>query len=64
MGVLRLTVGTHAIARIVSTYSEIAPGEVAALFGSTDHLECAAPNASAAEQLGLAVGDPAELRRL
>jgi len=64
MGVLKLTVGSHAIARIVSTYSEIAPGEVAALFGSTDHLECAAPNASAAEQLGLSVGDPAELRRI
>ncbi|MEO7190615.1 MAG: SAM-dependent chlorinase/fluorinase [Vicinamibacterales bacterium] len=64
LGVLRLTVGPHQISRIVSTYSEIAAGEVAALFGSTDQLECAAPNASAAEQLGLSIGDPAELRRV
>ena len=41
----------------------IAPGEIGALFGSTDHLECAAHAASAAEQLGVAVGDPVELRR-
>ena len=29
----------------------------------TDHLECAASSASAAEQLGVSVGDPVELRR-
>ena len=57
------TVGGHTIARIVSTYSDIAPGEIGALFGSTDHLECAAHAASAAERLGVAVGDPVELRR-
>jgi S-adenosylmethionine hydrolase len=58
-----LTVGGRAIGRLVSTYSDIAPGEIGALFGSTDHLECAAHAASAAEELGVSVGAPVELRR-
>jgi S-adenosylmethionine hydrolase len=62
-GAVQLTVGAHTIARIVSTYADLAPGEVGALFGSTDHLECATPSASAAERLGVAVGEPVELRR-
>jgi S-adenosylmethionine hydrolase len=62
-GVLHLTVGDRSIARIVSTYADIAPGEIAALFGSTDHLECAAHKASAADALGVSVGDRVELRR-
>jgi S-adenosylmethionine hydrolase len=60
---LQLTVGGRAIPRIVSTYADIAPGEVGALFGSTDHLECAAHAASAAELLGVRVGDRVELKR-
>jgi hypothetical protein len=60
---VQLTVGGHTIARIVSTYADLGPGEVGALFGSTDHLECAMPSASAAERLGVAVGEPVELRR-
>ncbi len=52
VGVLRLTVGSRSIARIVSTYSDIAPGEIGALFGSTDHLECAAQAQSAADRAG------------
>ena len=60
---VQLTIGGHSIARIVSTYADIAPGEIGALFGSTDHLECAAHAASAAERLGAAVGAPVELRR-
>jgi S-adenosyl-L-methionine hydrolase (adenosine-forming) len=63
-GTLVLTVGGHPIPRIVSTYSEIAPGEVGALFGSTDHLECAAQAVSAAERLAIAVGAAVELRRV
>jgi len=63
-GTLKLTVGEQAIGRIVSTYSDIAAGEIGALFGSTDHLECAAHAASAATLLGLGVGAPVELRRL
>jgi hypothetical protein len=62
-GVLQLTVAGRSIGRLVSTFSDIAAGQVGALFGSTDHLECAALAASAAEQLGVAVGDPVELRR-
>jgi S-adenosylmethionine hydrolase len=60
---LQLTVNGQAIGRLVSTYSDIAPGDIGALFGSTDHLECAAHAASAAERLGVRVGDPVELRR-
>jgi S-adenosyl-L-methionine hydrolase (adenosine-forming) len=63
-GSLSLTVGGHSIARIVSTYSEIAPGEVGALFGSTDQLECASHAARAADRLGVTVGSPVELRKV
>ena len=63
-GTVRLTVGGHAIGRIVSTYAELAPDEIGALFGSTDQLECASNAARAADRLGVAVGDPVELRRI
>jgi S-adenosylmethionine hydrolase len=60
---VRLTVGTQSVGRIVSTYADIPPGEVAALFGSTDHLEFAANSARAADALNVTVGDPVALRR-
>jgi S-adenosyl-L-methionine hydrolase (adenosine-forming) len=44
------------IARLVATYAELPADGVGALFGSTDHLELAAPSASAAERLGLTRG--------
>jgi hypothetical protein len=62
-GAVQITVRGQSIARLVTTYSDIAPGEIGALFGSTDHLECAAQAASAAEFLGVEVGDLVELRR-
>jgi S-adenosylmethionine hydrolase len=62
-GGVTLTVCDVPIPRIVTTYADLAVGEIGALFGSTDHLECAALEASAAEQLGAAVGDPVELRK-
>ena len=62
-GALHLTVGGTPIARIVSTYADIGAGEVAALFGSTDHLEVACLAASAAERLGIGVGAPVSLIR-
>ncbi len=62
-GVVELTVSGRAIGRLVSTYADIAPGEVGALFGSTDHLECSAHAESAAAKLNVSVGDPVELRR-
>lgn len=60
---LQLTIKGQAIPRIVSTYADIAAGEIGALFGSTDHLECSAHAASAAETLGVSAGDAVELRR-
>ena len=53
-GAFRILAGGEPVGRLVSTYAEIRPGEVCALFGSTDHLEIAANAASAAERLGLA----------
>jgi S-adenosylmethionine hydrolase len=61
---VHLSVGGRTIDRIVSTYADLGSGEIGALFGSTDHLEFSAASKSAAEQLGVAVGDPVELRRL
>jgi S-adenosylmethionine hydrolase len=57
-----LAAGTP-VARLVSTYSEIAVGEVCALFGSSDHLELAAHAASAAEHLGIGRHAAVEVRR-
>jgi len=63
-GPVRITVGGASIDRLVSTYSDIANGELGALFGSTDHLEFAAHEASAAERLSVRVGAPVDVRRL
>jgi S-adenosylmethionine hydrolase len=63
-GGLQLSVGGRPIAKIVTTYADIPAGEVGALFGSTDHLECAAQSDSAADRLGVGVGVPVELRRI
>lgn len=60
---LKVSVGGHPISRLVSTYADLPPGEIGALFGSTDHLECAAQAASAAERLGVSVGDAVEVQR-
>ena len=63
-GGLQVTVNGKTIDRLVSTYGDLAPGEIGALFGSTDQLECSAPSANAAEALGVRVGDPVELKRV
>ena len=55
--------GVVAVARVVATYAEIADGEVAALFGSTDHLEFAANGASAAARLAAARGAAVRVAR-
>lgn len=62
-GAVVLSVAGHAIARLVSTYSDIAEDEIAGLFGSTDHLEFAGSSVSAANRLGVHVGDPVQLSR-
>jgi S-adenosylmethionine hydrolase len=46
----------------VATYTEAAPGELCALFGSTDHLEIAANAGDAAALLGLSRGAPVTVR--
>ena len=46
-----------------ATYADIQPGEICALFGSTDHLELAANSESAADRLKLARGGVVEVSR-
>jgi hypothetical protein len=53
---IRIEAGGHEVGRVVNTYAEIEPDAVAALFGSTEHLEIALNGASAAERLGLRRG--------
>lgn len=55
-GDIAIEAGGKAIGRLVATYAELPTEGVGALFGSTDHLELAAPSASAAERLALARG--------
>src|SRR5687768_11115864 len=57
-GSLQIAAGTAVVGRLVATYSEMHPGEVCALFGSTDHLELATNSGSAAQMLGLDRGAP------
>jgi S-adenosylmethionine hydrolase len=62
-GQIQIDAGTHRIARIVSTYAEAAPGELCALYGSTDHLEVAANAADASEKLRLGRGATVRVSR-
>ena len=62
-GALDLRVGAHAVSRIVSTYADASPGDVCALFGSTDHLEIAANGSSAAASLDLGRGAAVHVAR-
>jgi S-adenosylmethionine hydrolase len=60
---LDIRIGTHQVARVVTTYADASPGEICALFGSTDHLEVAANGASAAEVLDLRRGAAVHVAR-
>lgn len=62
-GALEIRLGVHQVPRVVSTYADIGPGEVCALFGSTDHLEVASNGASAASQLGIERGVAVQIGR-
>jgi S-adenosyl-L-methionine hydrolase (adenosine-forming) len=62
-GPLDIRVGRHQVPRVVSTYADAPPGEVCALFGSTDHLEIAASGASAAAALDLHRGAAVHVAR-
>jgi hypothetical protein len=55
--------GGRQVSKVVSTYADVAPGEICALFGSTDHLEIAANGASAAAALSLARGAAVHVAR-
>jgi S-adenosyl-L-methionine hydrolase (adenosine-forming) len=62
-GTLQVIAGGHGVGRLVATYADIQPGEICALFGSTDHLELAANSESAAERLQLTRGAHIEVTR-
>lgn len=55
-GGITIDAAGHRIERLVATYAELPADGVGALFGSTDHLELAAPSSSAAARLGLTRG--------
>ena len=63
-GGITIDAGGRRIERLVATYAELPPDGVGALFGSTDHLELAAPSTSAAQRLGLARGAAVTVTRL
>jgi S-adenosyl-L-methionine hydrolase (adenosine-forming) len=60
---IQIRAGDHPIERLVSTYGDVAPGEVGALFGSTEQLEIAANGGSAAAVLALGRGTPVRVIR-
>jgi S-adenosyl-L-methionine hydrolase (adenosine-forming) len=60
---IEIFAATHQIGRVVATYAEAAPGEVCALFGSTDHLEIAVNAGSASDSLNLSRGAPVTIRK-
>jgi S-adenosylmethionine hydrolase len=55
--------GGKPVSRLVATYAELPADDVGGLFGSTDHLEIAAPSSSAAERLQLSRGAVVVVRR-
>jgi S-adenosylmethionine hydrolase len=63
VGPVQILVAGQPVPRLVSTYHDIGPGEVCALFGSSDHLELAAHADSAAKRLEVAHGASVEIRR-
>jgi S-adenosylmethionine hydrolase len=62
-GPVALSIGGRAVAKVVATYAEMRPGEVCALFGSTDHLEIAINGGSAGEMMALSRGAAIEITR-
>ena len=62
-GTIAIDAGGQRIERLVATYAELPSDGVGALFGSTDHLELAAPSSSAAQRLALGRGAPVTVVR-
>ena len=62
-GAIDITIGGRSVPRLVATYADVAPGELCALFGSSDRLEIAVSGGSAAAALGLGAGATVTLAR-
>jgi S-adenosylmethionine hydrolase len=62
-GPVIIEAGGRPVDRLVATYAELPAEGTGGLYGSTDHLEIAAPAASAAERLGLSRGAAVVVRR-
>ena len=60
---MQIVAAGQSVGTLVSTYSEIPPGEVCALFGSSDHLELAADTGSAEARLGIGRFAGVEIKR-
>lgn len=60
-GAVRVRLGEVEIAGLVKTFGERPPGELVALYGSTDYLIISMVNGSAADCLEAKVGDPVEV---
>jgi S-adenosyl-L-methionine hydrolase (adenosine-forming) len=58
---LRVRLAGVEILGLVQTFGERPPGELVALYGSTDYLIVSVVNGSAAQRLGVKVGDPVQL---
>jgi len=62
-GIVDVRIGPRVVPRLVSTYAEVGPGEICALFGSGDRLEIAVSGGSAADLLRVARGAPVHIAR-
>ena len=62
-GALDIRIGDRVVPKLVATYADVAPGEICALFGSSDHLEIAANGASAAQALDIDRGAAVHVAR-
>jgi len=62
-GPLDIRIGSFQVSKVISTYADAGPGDICALFGSSDHLEIAANGASASDALNLGRGAPVQIAR-
>jgi S-adenosylmethionine hydrolase len=63
-GTVTIRIDEFVVPAFVSTYAEVAPGGICALFGSSEHLEVAANGASAADRLRVGRGAPVRVTRV
>jgi len=62
-GAVDVRIGSHAVPAFVSTYADVAVGQICALFGSGDLLEVAARGGSAADVLAVGRGTRVRVAR-